>query len=98
MSTLLVYFSASLSLSLCVCVCGYTVPVLPLARAEPAQVIFMIPRNPPPKLRQPEKFSAEFNDFLAKCLVKDPTQRASAEELLKVSSRRPLPFPLPIAQ
>ena len=46
----------------------------------------MIVRNPPPKLKEPEKWSAEFNDFLAKCLVKDAASRASAEELLKVLS------------
>lgn len=28
--------------------------------------------------------SKEFNDFLSKCLIKDPQKRASAKELLEV--------------
>jgi len=30
--------------------------------------------------------SADFNDFLAKCLLKDPAQRSTAADLLRVSS------------
>jgi len=29
--------------------------------------------------------SADFNNFVAKCLVKDPTQRLSSTDLLQVS-------------
>jgi len=29
--------------------------------------------------------SADFNDFIAKCLVKDPAQRSAAADLLQVS-------------
>lgn len=49
---------------------------------HPMRVIFLIPTQPPPQLTEKEKWSAPFHDFLAKCLVKDPNQRASAKELL----------------
>ncbi|EGC39722.1 hypothetical protein DICPUDRAFT_93521 [Dictyostelium purpureum] len=57
----------------------------PLFNVHPMRVIFMIPNpsRPPPKLTEPEKWSPEFNDFLAKCLTRKPEQRPSAEELLK---------------
>ena len=44
----------------------------------------MIPNREPPRLREPQKWSPEFNDFIARCLVKDPNERASGEELLEV--------------
>jgi len=49
---------------------------------EPLQVIFHIPKQPPPKLKEPKKWSSDFIDFLEKCLKKDPDQRASAVQLL----------------
>ena len=44
----------------------------------------MIPTKPPPSFRNPDKWSPEFIDFVSKCLVKNPEQRASAHELLQV--------------
>jgi len=44
----------------------------------------MIPTKPPPSFRDPDKWSPEFSDFVSKCLVKNPEQRTSAKELLKV--------------
>lgn len=44
--------------------------------------MIQIPLRPPPTLSDPKNFSAEFNDFLAKCLKKDPDQRSEPEELL----------------
>ncbi|KAN0041267.1 hypothetical protein ACTFIV_003804 [Dictyostelium citrinum] len=57
----------------------------PLFNVHPMRVIFMIPNpsRPPPKLTEPDKWSPEFNDFLAKCLTRKPELRPSAEELLK---------------
>ncbi|EGG22468.1 protein serine/threonine kinase [Cavenderia fasciculata] len=57
----------------------------PLFNVHPMRVIFMIPNptRPPPKLSEPERWSNEFNDFLAKCLTRKPEQRPSADELLK---------------
>lgn len=47
------------------------------------QAIFMIPTKPPPTLKEPEKFSNEFSDFISSCLVKNPEQRLSATALLQ---------------
>lgn len=49
-----------------------------------SQAIFMIPTNPPPTFRKPELWSDEFTDFVKKCLVKNPEQRATATQLLQV--------------
>jgi len=50
---------------------------------NPLRVIFVIPNRAPPTLKEPAKWSNEFNDFVALCLQKDPTSRPAAEELLK---------------
>eukprot|EP01102_Stenamoeba_stenopodia_P013823 TRINITY_DN452_c0_g2_i1.p1 TRINITY_DN452_c0_g2~~TRINITY_DN452_c0_g2_i1.p1 ORF type:complete len:562 (+),score=122.74 TRINITY_DN452_c0_g2_i1:294-1979(+) len=54
----------------------------PNAEMHPMRAIFLIPMQPPPTLAEPTDWSREFNDFLTKCLVKNPEDRASAEELL----------------
>lgn len=38
--------------------------------------------RPPATLAKPQNYSADFNDFIAQCLVKDATQRKNAMELL----------------
>ncbi|XP_013774676.1 serine/threonine-protein kinase 10-like isoform X2 [Limulus polyphemus] len=55
----------------------------PHHEATPMRVLLKIQKSDPPKLDRPSKWSKEFNDFLATCLVKDPQQRLSAEDLLK---------------
>ena len=45
----------------------------------------MIPTKPPPTFRKPEKWSDDFIDFVTKCLVKIPDDRASATQLLQVT-------------
>ncbi|XP_008829966.1 myosin-IIIa [Nannospalax galili] len=55
----------------------------PLAELHPMRALFKIPRNPSPKLRQPELWSAEFNDFISKCLTKDYEKRPTVSDLLQ---------------
>uniref|UniRef100_A0A3Q2I1D4 Myosin IIIA n=1 Tax=Equus caballus TaxID=9796 RepID=A0A3Q2I1D4_HORSE len=55
----------------------------PLADLHPMRALFKIPRNPPPKLRKPEMWSPEFNDFISKCLTKDYEKRPTVSDLLQ---------------
>lgn len=55
----------------------------PLTDMHPLKAMFLIPKNPPPTLPDPDKWSKHFHEFLAMCLVKEPDKRTSATELLK---------------
>ncbi|XP_045181988.1 serine/threonine-protein kinase 3-like isoform X3 [Mercenaria mercenaria] len=55
----------------------------PYGDIHPMRAIFMIPTKPPPSFRNPDKWSPEFIDFVSKCLVKNPEQRITAQELLE---------------
>ena len=48
------------------------------------QAIFMIPTKPPPTFKDADRWSEEFLDFVSKCLVKNPEDRATATQLLQV--------------
>lgn len=50
---------------------------------SPMRVLLKIQKSDPPRLDQPGKWSKEFNDFIAKALIKDPTTRPTADDLLK---------------
>lgn len=50
---------------------------------NPMRVLLKIQKSEPPSLAQPSKWSKEFKDFLSLCLIKDPNQRPTSEELLK---------------
>ncbi|KAL0110626.1 hypothetical protein PUN28_013899 [Cardiocondyla obscurior] len=50
---------------------------------SPMRVLLKIQKGDPPKLDQPGKWSKEFNDFIAKALIKDPTSRPTADDLLR---------------
>ena len=53
----------------------------PYSNINPMRAIFMIPSKPPPTVEEPSKFSAQFNDFVAKALVKQPKARLTAAAL-----------------
>ncbi|XP_029908035.1 serine/threonine-protein kinase 4-like [Myripristis murdjan] len=55
----------------------------PYADIHPMRAIFMIPTNPPPTFRNPDQWSSAFQDFVSKCLVKNPENRATATHLLQ---------------
>ncbi|KAI8588862.1 serine/threonine kinase 4 [Geranomyces variabilis] len=55
----------------------------PYHKIHPMRAIFMIPTKPAPKLETPSKWSDTFNDFIARCLTKNPAQRPAADELLQ---------------
>ncbi|XP_035709501.1 serine/threonine-protein kinase 3 isoform X3 [Folsomia candida] len=54
----------------------------PYGDIHPMRVIFMIPSKPPPSFRNPDSWSQEFIDFVQRCLIKNPENRAPAAELL----------------
>lgn len=55
----------------------------PLFDEHPMRVLIQIPRNPPPQVAHPEKWSAAFLDFLRFCLRKDPAERPTALECMQ---------------
>ncbi|KAF7274245.1 hypothetical protein GWI33_013083 [Rhynchophorus ferrugineus] len=52
---------------------------------SPMRVLLKIQKSDPPRLEQPSKWSKDFNDFIAKALIKDPVKRPNCDELLKHS-------------
>jgi serine/threonine protein kinase len=56
----------------------------PLVDLAPMRAMCVIPFEPSPTLKEPEKYSYELRDFIAQCLHKNPKDRKSAVELLQV--------------
>ncbi|XP_048018711.1 TRAF2 and NCK interacting kinase a isoform X5 [Megalobrama amblycephala] len=54
----------------------------PLCDMHPMRALFLIPRNPAPRLKS-KKWSKKFQSFIESCLVKNHSQRPSTENLLK---------------
>ncbi|KAI5725050.1 hypothetical protein M8J77_010336 [Diaphorina citri] len=54
----------------------------PYGDIHPMRAIFMIPTKPPPSFREPDVWTPEFIDFVSRCLVKNPEERATASEML----------------
>lgn len=58
----------------------------PYLDEEPLKALYLIATNGTPTLKKPEKLSKELKGFLAVCLCADVKSRASADELLLVST------------
>ncbi|XP_043226374.1 serine/threonine-protein kinase mig-15-like isoform X2 [Amphibalanus amphitrite] len=54
----------------------------PLSDMHPMRALFLIPRNPPPRLKT-KKWSKKFQSFIETTLIKDYHQRAYTDQLLK---------------
>uniref|UniRef100_A0AAR2K784 non-specific serine/threonine protein kinase n=1 Tax=Pygocentrus nattereri TaxID=42514 RepID=A0AAR2K784_PYGNA len=54
----------------------------PLCDMHPMRALFLIPRNPPPRLKS-KTWSKKFFSFIESCLVKNYTQRPPTDQLLK---------------
>ncbi|EFW99785.1 ste20-like serine/threonine-protein [Grosmannia clavigera kw1407] len=53
----------------------------PYADIHPMKVLFLIPKNPPPRLDG--NFTKSFKDFIEVCLRRDPKERPTARDLLR---------------
>jgi len=65
----------------------------PHANLQPLNVLFKIPSSSPPTLSQKEKWSDQINNFIACCVVVDPEQRQTAEQLLQHPFVKDAPLP-----
>ncbi|XP_032081564.1 TRAF2 and NCK-interacting protein kinase [Thamnophis elegans] len=54
----------------------------PLCDMHPMRALFLIPRNPAPRLKS-KKWSKKFQSFIESCLVKNHGQRPTTEQLMK---------------
>ncbi|XP_064875652.1 mitogen-activated protein kinase kinase kinase kinase 4-like isoform X4 [Oncorhynchus nerka] len=62
----------------------------PLCDMHPMRALFLIPRNPPPKLKS-KKWSKKFLTFVESCLEKNYLHRPATETLLRHSFIKDLP-------
>ncbi|XP_036798575.1 mitogen-activated protein kinase kinase kinase kinase 4 isoform X4 [Oncorhynchus mykiss] len=62
----------------------------PLCDMHPMRALFLIPRNPPPKLKS-KKWSKKFLTFVESCLAKNYLHRPATETLLRHSFIKDLP-------
>lgn len=54
----------------------------PLCDMHPMRALFLIPRNPAPKLKS-KKWSKKFHSFVEQCMIKEYQSRPGTEQLLK---------------
>lgn len=57
---------------------------VPLSELQPMVALRQIPSRDPPTLQKPDAWSADFREFLSKCLQKDPDDRLDATHLLQL--------------
>ncbi|XP_043081872.1 TRAF2 and NCK interacting kinase b isoform X10 [Puntigrus tetrazona] len=62
----------------------------PLCDMHPMRALFLIPRNPAPRLKS-KKWTKKFQSFIESCLVKNHNQRPSTEQLIKHPFIKDLP-------
>ncbi|EYB92546.1 hypothetical protein Y032_0192g1338 [Ancylostoma ceylanicum] len=55
----------------------------PLCDMHPMRALFLIPRNPPPRLKRSKKWTKKFESFIETVLVKDYQQRPYTDQLLR---------------
>lgn len=55
----------------------------PLLHETQMKAMFIIATEGPPKLKHPAEWTHDFHDFIAKCTMIDPAERATAAEMLK---------------
>lgn len=53
----------------------------PFSNMHPMRALFVIPKKPPPKVKEPEDWSNAFNHFLETCLRKDAKKRPTTTML-----------------
>lgn len=55
----------------------------PLLHETQMKAMFIIATEGPPKLKEPKEWTEDFHDFISRCTKVDPSERASAAEMLK---------------
>lgn len=60
----------------------------PHADINPMRALSIIQTSDPPTLNEPNKWSKQFRDFLSFCLIKNPKERFSAKDLIKVKEKK----------
>ena len=63
----------------------------PLCDMHPMRALFLIPRSPPPRLKQARRWTKRFQSFIETVLIKDYTQRPHTDQLLRHTFLKDVP-------